>query len=1233
MNRAASDPRPRSRHAAPRPSDAPGYQPVSRLPRPVGAGRTPRRDALTVALSGTALLVLLAGVPAALVVLVGNPLPTEIPDRSWLTAPVSATFLIDLLAVVLWGAWVHFGVCVGAELRAAWQHRLPNRVPCGGGSQLLARRLVAGLLVLSGAFGLGQPLPEAEARAHEVSAVLLLPADGRTTASTTAATAVEGSPETGSPTTEQTPPQKTGPTLWYEVVPPDGRRHDCLWDIAERTLGDPRRYKEIFSLNRDRVQADGRRLVDADLIRPGWQLLMPSDARGPGITAVSPVRVPGASGKPSGNRTGTTRTTTAHPGTGDAVQETGGLGTAGTTSSGRHAAADRAQDPRAGATAGLPSAPDSTGTTGDRETGGGTATGFRVPPAEASRNPDGSLVGLSGNALWPASTFARTPPPATPPTAPSRSATASHAAPSPTGSVPSTDVSSRPTEAPTAGGTGPAAVPPRPGPRAHATASVQQEPETVSPTGRPAVGDGSPRPDTRGTSGTSATGAGSPPVPERFAEPGVMARRPPTDFAVIGGGLLLAGVLVALATRRGPYADPDEEETPLRVAADPELSSLIDRGLRRLAAGRAEQELPLPEITAAVAGDGELVLHLAPAPGESPGMPPAPWTATEDANTWTVREEDLPPDRDDTAAPYPALVNLLSLRGFEVLIDLEAAPGLVSVCGNLDMARQVVTSLAAELATNEWSDGIVVTMVGFGDDLVGLAPGSLRHANRLSEVLGDVDERLDRHASLLSSLGVDGVLAGRTVPGARRWPPQILVLSGPPTPHESARLHGLLSRGRTPLGAICVGDSPGARWRIVLDESGSAELAALGLRGKARRLPQEEYRRVLELFRNADLARQEQSARVAALTPAAVLDERAVVAEEDRPGPGGEPCTSSRTTGSDHRSGPILLGSHEAPEPGPITGTLPGTARLGHRETPRARACLHGEPSGAGDPCSGAERAGNRIDTDPRSRCPDRSAGHGLDPVPPVTVNIQLLGPVGVEADATATAAPADRELRLLTELVIAVCLHPDGIADQNLRSALWPRGACEEVQRAAIARAREWMGRDDTGQDRLHQDDRGRWRLTSDVRSDWEAFRTICVLGQGDLEIDALRAALDLGHGEVFVPPSPGGYTWLAFARAARDARLLITTVARRAACLERARGRTLQARRVLEQGIVMVPLAEPLWRELIRLSASDGPPAVAAIADRMHSTLAGRGIDRPEPETLELLGRTAPGHVHRTA
>ena len=70
------------------------------------------------------------------------------------------------------------------------------------------------------------------------------------------------------------------------MKPPVGRFHESLWEIAENHLGDGRRYREIFELNKDLPQPDGSTLTIASLIRPGWVLRMPHDAHGPGIEEV-----------------------------------------------------------------------------------------------------------------------------------------------------------------------------------------------------------------------------------------------------------------------------------------------------------------------------------------------------------------------------------------------------------------------------------------------------------------------------------------------------------------------------------------------------------------------------------------------------------------------------------------------------------------------------------------------------------------------------------------------------------------------------------------------------------------------------------------------------------------------------------------------------------------------------------------------------------------------------------
>jgi hypothetical protein len=70
----------------------------------------------------------------------------------------------------------------------------------------------------------------------------------------------------------------------YYIVPqPKNGQAVALYGIAARTLGDTHRYLEIFTLNKGRLQPDGRRLENPRIIDPGWILRLPADASGPGV--------------------------------------------------------------------------------------------------------------------------------------------------------------------------------------------------------------------------------------------------------------------------------------------------------------------------------------------------------------------------------------------------------------------------------------------------------------------------------------------------------------------------------------------------------------------------------------------------------------------------------------------------------------------------------------------------------------------------------------------------------------------------------------------------------------------------------------------------------------------------------------------------------------------------------------------------------------------------------------
>ncbi|WP_405582711.1 BTAD domain-containing putative transcriptional regulator [Streptomyces sp. NBC_01190] len=245
-----------------------------------------------------ALAVLVVGVPGVLLYLIGSPFPHHF-DSDLVQQPITSETFVNTLAVVVWLAWAQFTACVLVEAKAAVSGvGMPHRVPASGPSQLLARQLIAALLLIGvstagmvpGLAQIGQH-HETASQARPGVAVTAQQTPGQFQAARQAA-AVPHQQTAARPGAGHGAAQSAREaTKFYRISPPEGRHHDSLWEIAQRHLGDGRRYKEIYELNKDRVQPDGSRLSQASLIRPGWVMEMPADAHG-GDLVEMPVAAP-----------------------------------------------------------------------------------------------------------------------------------------------------------------------------------------------------------------------------------------------------------------------------------------------------------------------------------------------------------------------------------------------------------------------------------------------------------------------------------------------------------------------------------------------------------------------------------------------------------------------------------------------------------------------------------------------------------------------------------------------------------------------------------------------------------------------------------------------------------------------------------------------------------------------------------------------------------------------------
>ena len=218
------------------------------------------------------LLALVAGLPWALVHFVGWPLPDHIPTwdeiQATLLNPMSAQFLLDVLAVLCWIVWFFFTVdvlrcTIDAARGITWPHVRPPG-PLRGLAAALIGTIVLTLLgnrtqytppttstALTSDFG---PIAVVAPLTPGLAPTVVQPMAVVQQTTLTINRAAPAPPGTVHATEEVRLPQ-------------DGI-YDSLWRVAERIYGDGNRWPELFQLNRGVEQPDGRALTNPNLVRP-----------------------------------------------------------------------------------------------------------------------------------------------------------------------------------------------------------------------------------------------------------------------------------------------------------------------------------------------------------------------------------------------------------------------------------------------------------------------------------------------------------------------------------------------------------------------------------------------------------------------------------------------------------------------------------------------------------------------------------------------------------------------------------------------------------------------------------------------------------------------------------------------------------------------------------------------------------------------------------------------------
>lgn len=264
-----------------------------------------------------------------------------------------------------------------------------------------------------------------------------------------------------------------------------------------------------------------------------------------------------------------------------------------------------------------------------------------------------------------------------------------------------------------------------------------------------------------------------------------------------GGAVLAAGLYLELKARRraqwrarrpgravavpGPELAPVEKTISTTGAAAAVTVEFMDEALRRLAGQHARHARPMPAVAAVELNDHHLVLHLTEAITLD-----APWEGTADALHWrcgsAVDLDSLGPAVEelvDQPFPYPMLVTVGSSdEGAVWLLNCEELAA-VTISGDQTYVRDFARYLAAELAVNPWSEGMMVDCVGIAEEVAPMGRDRIRYhrtgaaGDQAAEILADAVAAIDR----CEKSNTDVVTGRIAQTGADVWPARLLLVN------------------------------------------------------------------------------------------------------------------------------------------------------------------------------------------------------------------------------------------------------------------------------------------------------------------------------------------------------------------------------------------------------------------------------------------------------------------------
>ncbi len=1114
---------------------------------------------------------LLVGLPAALVFLAGNPIPSW--DRLVSALGVlnvdGGDFLIsNVIPIIAWIAWATFAIGYLAEipnqLRIAASGPGVKRVklPGFGVQQKAAGVLIAAIIAVFA--------PNAAMAATPAAAPDVAPAS--VSASVTSDTAAADAAAAAAPAAEQAPEA----AQMYTV-----KAGDSLWAIAEQHLGDGQRYHEIVELNRDRPQPGGYTVGQRDGIDPGMVLELP-DA---GVTA-APASAPQTAEEQRTVVSGDTLWAIAADelGSGERYTEIFEASRDITQPDGR-----RISDPNlilSGWTVDIPAAdPASTAAATTPETPAEApappAPSTGVDDAQGATDDPAVVDGVQG----------------------------------------ADDASTDADQATTDGAAG----------AADAGTDETAAEDAGTDTGLGFVTHGG----AAETAPQESAPAEAAPAPAAEVDDAAEASDAPewvdvvTDWRTLGiGGVLAAGLLTFLGLRRiqqrrnrkpgQRIAMPAEEistvELELRAVENPQGMDGVDHALRILAVWAQDTGATLPALYALRLSAEEISIFL-----DEPAQLPEPFRQdTEDAMAWSISFDDLTPLERTPSAPYPALVTLgHDENDAHLLVDLEKL-GSLNIDGTPELEEAALTALALELATSTWAENLQVTLVGVAPGLPdAVGSGRVRHVDDVAALIRDLRGQAEEVTAALEDAGITSLEQARTAgPLAESWTPEIIVLGQ--LPDESTRLDLAELVGRVPrvgIAAISAGHLAGG-WNFRLQDRSTAELEIPDTDGATLPLtPQvvtaEEYSRILALF---TVANDQPATEHSSASAEVELDEIYQGAADEAPHthPQAEAASDPNLSAAAVEE---LPAEHLVDSP-PVDQVLEPADVVDEQTSALV------DTADAGT----VEISAEQVNLDLSTLAPI------VDLRSP---RLQLLGPVTVlnpQGEEPSNAQQWNSQRLRAIELIAFVATHPEASTEQ-VHDALWPgsdpaRGTSSRNRLTTAAR--RWLGKDRGGRSYLVPATKGVYALTDTFTSDWDDWLDLIGTDPTTATTENLVRALGLVKGQPISGVKEKYYVWAETLR--QEMIAAIGDAAHELASRSLREGNTRNARLAAAIGRMVDPINEVFWRDALRAEHMAGDIAgVERLVTQLEHALTQIDPDyaEPEPETEELIEQLRRRHA----